>query len=562
MTACKLLRSQMSGMLNGETKSLAQEYLKEFPGETEHAKRIETEEGVYRTHLAQKEIQGPRFCDSDFTAPETFRTRWGPCLLDMEDLRAFLSTPDRKFGDIYERPHHPPYTDMVYQTMRNTGIADQIYEIGKNYVGFGFVDMFQLIWGSYPNENEENSVPMKFYGYDRSRVVTLRSKLVYLAMKNFEECDVSITSILQMWFSSCWDSKTKSVFNMLVSEALEDEENSDFDVKDRQLLKAWKKKDFSVKEAKKVFSEGLRNVMFDDLWQMKFECDRVRFCRYLFTGCIFVDENAVVCGNPTMFTDYEGCTKIGEELFFKAFDLNALNFDHLSDNALLYDTIVSATEDATRKFRQRISSGQIECIFETRIVDPENLNFAAFIKSLDPYGIDWSNLPDYMEKNCFIKFARACSVEETVHNLHFINWIQYVLGASHVDWCDKQEDCINLYHDIKKQYELATEITKAIESIRNPLSMFFDGDIYMNNLNELNLYLSIKFREKFEDYFLSDEKGNKLNRSDFSVCDGIRFHFFDQSPTMFRSAFSFNEELELQVNYKGGSLYDLLPSFP
>ena len=548
MTACKLLRHQASGMLSGETKSLAEEYLKEFPGEQEHVKRIETEEIAYRTNLVQQKSQGPMFSDSDFTAREMFMKRWGPCVLDEQHLRAFLSNPDRKFGDIYERPHHPPQTDRFYQTMRNTGIANQIYEIGRNYVGFGFVDMFQLIWGNYPNEHEESPVPMKFYGYDMSRVVTLRSKLVYFAMKNFEECDVSITSILQMWFSSCWDFETESVFNMLVSEALEDEKNSEFDVKDRQLLKTWKKKEFSVNEAKEVFSKGLRNALFDDLWQMKYERDRVRFCRYLFTGCIFVDENSVVCGNPTMFTDYEGSTKIEEELFFKAFDLNA-NCGHLSskNRTLLYDFIVSATEEAARKFRLRVASGQIECNFETRFVDPKDLKFAAFIKSLEPYGIDWSNLPDYMDKNCFIKFARACSAEETVHNLHFINWIQYVFGASHVD--RGKEACIKMYH-IKKQAEPVTKMLKAFESTvnpENPLFKFFDGDIYMNSLNEMNLYLSTMYRESFEDYFLSDEKGSKLNRLDYSMCDGMRFHFFDQSPTMFRSAFTFNEELQLQL---------------
>ena len=288
----------MSGMLSGKTKSLAEEYLKVFPGEREHAKRIETEEFVYRSKLIEQKSKLSMFSDSDFTAPEMFMRRWGPCVNDIEHLRAFLSAPGRKFGDIYERPHHTPQSDMFYQTMRNTGFANQIFEIGRNYVGFGFVDMFQLIWGNYPNEDEKSPVPMKFYGYDMSRVVTLRSKLLYLAMNNFEECDVSITSILQMWFSTCWDFETETVFNMLVSEALEDEENSDFDVKDRLLLQTWKKKDFSVNEAKKVFSKGLRNALFDDLWQMKYERDRVRFCRYLFTGCIFVDENAVVCGNP------------------------------------------------------------------------------------------------------------------------------------------------------------------------------------------------------------------------------------------------------------------------
>ena len=250
-----------------------------------------------------------------------------------------------------------------------------------------------------------------------------------------------------------------------------------------------------------------------------------------------------------MFTDYEGSTKIGQELFFKAFDLNALNFRQFpSENQTsLYETIVSTTEDAAKKFRLRIASGQIECNFETRFVDPNDLKFAAFIKSLEPYGIDWSNIPDYMSKNYFIKFARACSAEETVHTLHFLNWIQNVYGACHVDWCNKQEECIKLYYNIKRQTEIVTKMATAMENIENPWSQFFDGDIYINNLNEINLYLSNMYRKSFEDYFLSDEKGNKLNRFNFGVCYGMLLHFFNQSPTMFRSAFTFNEGLQLQV---------------
>ena len=285
-----------------------------------------------------------------------------------------------------------------------------------------------------------------------------------------------------------------------------------------------------MNEAKSDFSKGLRNALFDDLWQMKYEGDRVRFCRYLFTGCIFVDENDVVCGNPTMFTDYEGATKIKEELFFKAFDVNALIIDHYSNEnqTSLYKTIVSATEDAARKFRQRIVSGQIECIFETRFVEPKDLKFAAFTKSLEPYGIDWSNLPDYMNKKLFIKFARACSAEETCHTLHFLNWTYKVFGACYVDWHNRQEECITFYNEFKAEIERATRLLKSMEKPAKLWFQFFDENIYINNLNELNLYLGSMFQENFEDYFLSDEKRNKLNRFNYFMWDGIFLRFSDK----------------------------------
>ena len=86
----------------------------------------------------------------------------------------------------------------------------------------------------------------------------------------------------------------------------------------------------------------------------------------------------------------------------------------------------------------------------TKLIDPNEIDFAATIKSLNPFAIDLSNVPDYLEKDSFIKFARACSVEDTVHTLHFMNWPQYVFGACHIDWVNCQDDCQKLYREMKR----------------------------------------------------------------------------------------------------------------
>ena len=48
------------------------------------------------------------------------------------------------------------------------------------------------------------------------------------------------------------------------------------------------------------------------------------------------------------------------------------------------------------------------------------------IRELEPYFIEWSNVPDYLEKNLFIKLARSMSTEHTIHCVTFINWVDYV----------------------------------------------------------------------------------------------------------------------------------------
>ena len=86
------------------------------------------------------------YTDSDFTAPQYFAKSWGRCLIDREHLMEFLSQADRKVGDIYERRVYRAYqSKSCFQTMRNTAVFNQIYKIGKVYVGFGFVDFFQLL---------------------------------------------------------------------------------------------------------------------------------------------------------------------------------------------------------------------------------------------------------------------------------------------------------------------------------------------------------------------------------------------------------------------------------
>ena len=80
---------------------------------------------------------------------------------------------------------------------------------------------------------------------------------------------------------------------------------------------------------------------------------------------------------------------------------------------------------------------------ETKIVETSDVEFARYIRSLNPYGINWSNMPDYLERKEFVKFARVFSVQETVHALQFMNWPQFILGASHVDGVAVRVECID-----------------------------------------------------------------------------------------------------------------------
>ena len=100
-----------------------------------------------------------------------------------------------------------------------------------------------------------------------------------------------------------------------------------------------------------------------------------------------------------MFTTYEGATKLADELFFKAIDLQAIAHERdVPDRPSLFEKIICLTHETVLKFRDPVKDGRIICSSETQFIELKDLTFAKKYKDLNPYGIDWSIVPDYMRK--------------------------------------------------------------------------------------------------------------------------------------------------------------------
>ena len=111
-----------------------------------------------------------------------------------------------------------------------------------------------------------------------------------------------------------------------------------------RIIDIWGEKNISAKKAKNYFSANLTNSNFCGVWSMNSETDRVRFLRYLFTGCVFVDEDLVKSGNPTMFTQLNGLRKnIAFENFFKSVNLKSTHLSKAKKNSL-FEEITFATQ--------------------------------------------------------------------------------------------------------------------------------------------------------------------------------------------------------------------------
>ena len=80
------------------------------------------------------------------------------------------------------------------QIFRNTSQYQTVYEFGRTYVSFGYVDLWNLMDGTYMGFETES---LKFYGYDQGEVTVARS-LVMLEMIKAPFEEISAKTILQV----------------------------------------------------------------------------------------------------------------------------------------------------------------------------------------------------------------------------------------------------------------------------------------------------------------------------------------------------------------------------
>lgn len=94
------------------------------------------------------------------------------------------------------------------------------------------------------------------------------------------------------------------------------------------------------------------------------------------------------------------------------------------------------------------------------------------IKDYNPYQVDWSNIPDYMDRKDFLELTKRCNGEDTVHTVHFMNWHGKVFGANIIDY----QNPLEIYSNIKGIAKMAQLNSKAIRKdyLDHPLNEFID----------------------------------------------------------------------------------------
>ena len=127
----------------------------------------------------------------------------------------------------------------IHHTMRNSPVLETRFELGKTYVSIGFVDLLQLMVGSFIGE-EGADEPLGFIGYDMSEVVVARAMIVHEMLRQA----VPAESVLQVWFSSGWSATTKAHFcNSILRER-----RRNLTPKLEELLRLWATRDLSLEK--------------------------------------------------------------------------------------------------------------------------------------------------------------------------------------------------------------------------------------------------------------------------------------------------------------------------
>ena len=93
----------------------------------------------------------------------------------------------------------------------------------------------------------------------------------------------------------------------------------------------------------------------------------------------------------------------------------------LDSGRSLFASIERRFKDNLANMRRRLRENQIKITLSEATISADNKQVLRKIKSLNPAGIEWSNLPDYFNISDFFSTASQCSVKGTKHSFHLMN---------------------------------------------------------------------------------------------------------------------------------------------
>ena len=97
-------------------------------------------------------------------------------------------------------------------------------------------------------------------------------------------------------------------------------------------------------------------------------------------------------------------TKIPDENFYFMFDLNSNMLKYVDSLKNSVDKFMMEKMDMLKK---KVCDEKLEMTFEQEFVSKTNSRLNKKIQKMNPYTIDWSNIPDYLLKEDFLAIAKG-----------------------------------------------------------------------------------------------------------------------------------------------------------
>jgi len=309
---------------------------------------------------------------------------------------------------------------------------------------------------------------------------------------------------------------------------------------EKTLVKHWIKNKVTLKAAVDGWTQGLQESIvkpYTPCANLRSEVDRVEYARYILTGYIFEeDEPSLVCGNRTMFSVplSMGVSKTPDENFFYTLDIQGManhGFEYVDSLKVSTDKFMMTKMDMVKEM---IKQRKLKLTFETDVVTPDNTALLTKIKSLDPYTVDWSNLGDYVSKEKLLLMAQRCSGEETVHNLHLMNWFTRIVGTFILDYPKEMMKGI-----VEEHYKRWIDYHSMMLQMNPLYRTLWRNNTHFTSVKNLTMCM---LAAEYKDKFLKDMFENLETNIQLRVYEVISYN-----PAVLHGAFTF-ADITLALN--------------
>ena len=337
------------------------------------------------------------------------------------------------------------YASYVRHSFSNQAYRKEVLQGGRTHVAVGFVDLGLLLAADIQNSD---AGPVRFIGYELSaysiaKTLVLWEMLCSSTSSTAEEND-QVRSILQVWYSASWSSKTMRAFSRAVASLCARLAELDAAQPVRHIIKHWAASNgVALRSGRKLWMDATSDAR-STLGGFLLRHDRMDMARYELTGD-FGLVSEPVCGSVTMFDCPDGTPLLAkDESVFSTLSCTDLVPEGMQrDGAisanpgeLLKASLMTAAEEKVmsdiKMLRERATKGAVKVELRMQAVQDSVKEIAAE----HPWTISWSNVLDYFNAERFHAIARECSAfGDTIHFGYSMNWSCGVRGTNIMDFC-------------------------------------------------------------------------------------------------------------------------------